>query len=99
MATGTVGKTPFDLTLFPQATNTYSGVDLNNFRNSGVYRFSGSLTHSPSGNFGKMVVLAGSTSDCRQIYFPDGVNELYTRRYYGNAWQHWFAYSGTDTGS
>ena len=66
-----------------------SGKNLNNYTSQGWYRFSGSLTNSPSGNYGMLYVQTyESNSMGRQIWFPEGSDLVYERRL-NNGFQSW----------
>ena len=70
---------------------TISNVDLDNYKETGLYFTSGNITHSPTGNYGFMFVVKESATMSRQIYFPQGSNGMYLRRFYNGSWMPWFA--------
>ena len=66
-----------------------SGKNLNDYTAQGCYRFSGSLTNSPSGNYGLLYVETyASGSLGRQVWFPEGSDSIYVRRL-NNGFQSW----------
>lgn len=78
--------------------NMGSGKDLNNYTTDGWFRFTGSLTNSPSGNYGMLFVQTytiGANIMGRQIWFPEGSDALYVRRIYENVFQSWQSVSIT----
>lgn len=83
---------PFIETLFGYdgVRHHIQNVDLNNYTDSGIYHATGSITHSPNGNYGLLIVInVDSANTIRQIWFPDGSDTFYIRRYYATVWQPW----------
>lgn len=98
MASGTIIKPPFDIFTFPQGH--LSNVELNNMKSSGVFLIQGGASHSPSGNYGVLIVLKTDNNITKQIWWADSSNTIYTRIYYANdGWHHWFSLNITDSGS
>lgn len=72
-----------------------SGVNLNNYTETGLYKTNGNITNSPTGNYGFMFVYKETNNISRQIYFPQGSNGMFLRRYYEGVWQSWYSVSIT----
>lgn len=70
-------------------------VDLNDFKSNGKYRMNGSITHTPSPNYGFLIVIAYG-SDVRQIVFATNLVDTYTRVFTNNSWSSWYKFTLTE---
>ena len=73
----------------------YTSVDLNNFTNEGIYILNGSINHAP-GNYGMVEVIKLAGGNILQLYFGNGSNDMYLRRYYQNSWTNWWKFTSTE---
>ena len=73
-----------------------SSVNLNDITESGVYLCNGSLTNSPSANFGFLMVLKHVNGTIRQIFFTVANGDFfYHRTKYQGTWSGWYKFTGT----
>lgn len=67
------------------------GDNLNNYRNQGIYRVSGSgADYNAPGGYGILIVMAFNTSTCVQL-FVTSVGQAHIRAYWSDGWSSWSA--------
>jgi len=95
MTESKIAKTPFNLLAFPTTADIISNANLNNKHFSGIYLLQGNISESPYGSgYGYLVVFGsdnqnGVPQNVRQIFFPHGVDTVFTRRKYQGTWNAW----------
>ena len=88
MASGSIAKPPFDFFNFPTGQQI-SGVNLNNYKSTGIWSCAGNITNGPGSNYGVLICFYVNATSSIQIYLPSGANNIYYRRYSSDGWGSW----------
>ena len=79
-------------------TTSTADLDLNNYKTTGIYHCTASMTNAPLTNHGTVVV-DWNVGTKYQLYFPDNQNTAYKRTWNAtdSAWNAWTQWKFTDT--